>query len=62
MFRNEQRSLTPREREIVEQLRTVAQDLHDIIDMLAPGRERDVAMMRLEEAVMWAEKAILEAR
>jgi hypothetical protein len=62
MFRKEQRSLTPQEQELVDQLRTVAQDLHDTIDILSPGRERDAAMMRLEEAVMWAEKAILEAR
>jgi hypothetical protein len=62
MFRKEQRRLTHAEQELVNQLRSAAQDLHDVIDMLAPSPERDVAMMRLEEAVMWAEKAVLEAR
>jgi hypothetical protein len=61
VFRQEQRRLTPSEVELVTQLRAAAQDVHDIIDMLAPSRERDVAMTRLEEAVMWAEKAVLEA-
>lgn len=61
-FRKEQRKLTHAEHDLVNQLRAAAQDLHDIIDMLAPSRERDVAMTRLEETVMWAEKAVLEAR
>jgi hypothetical protein len=62
MFRKEQRKLTHAEQDLVNQVRSAAQDLHDIIDMLSPSRERDVAMTRLEETVMWAEKAVLEAR
>lgn len=60
MFRKKHRQLTPQEQELLDQLHNEAQDLQDIIDILPPTRERDVAITRLEEAVMWAKRALLE--
>lgn len=62
MLRRKHRELTPQEKELMDQLLNEAQDLQDIIDILPPSRERDVAMTRLEEAVMWAKRAILEGQ
>jgi len=62
MIRRKHRELTPQEQELLDQLHNEAEDLQDIIDILPPSRERDVATTRLEEAVMWAKRALLEGR
>jgi len=62
MLRKERRRLTQPEQELLDQLKSAGQDLYDMMDMIAPSRERDLAMTRLEEAMMWAEKAVFEAR
>jgi hypothetical protein len=61
VFHKEQRVLTDEERNLANQIKVVAQDLYDLIDMAPPSRDRDAAKMRLEESVMWAMKAIVEA-
>ncbi len=58
VFRKEQRHLTADERNQVNTLKQIAEDLHDIIDMLPPSRSRDLAKIKLEECVMWSVKSI----
>ena len=59
VFHKDQRTLTDEERELANQIKAVAQDLHDLLDMVQPSRDREAAMMRLQECVMWALKAIV---
>ena len=61
VFRKELRHLTGDERDQVNAIKQLAEDLHDVIDMLPPSRARDIAQIKLEESVMWAVKAISEA-
>ena len=61
VFRKEQRHLTADERDQVNSIKQLAEDLHDVIDMLPPSRSRDLAQIKLEEAVMWSVKSISDA-
>ena len=62
VFRKEQRHLTTEERQQANDVKQLAEDLHDLIDMLPASRARDLAQIKLEESVMWALKALSEAR
>ncbi len=62
VFRKEQRQLTEDERQQVNELKQLAQDLHDVVDMLPNSRARDLAQIKLEECVMWSIKAISDTR
>lgn len=62
VFRKEQRMLNDEERNLVNHIKEMAEDLHDVIDMLPNSRDRDLAKVRLEECVMWTVKAIVDAR
>ena len=61
VFRKEQRHLTADEREQVNSIKQLAEDLHDLIDMLQPSRDRDIAQVKLEESVMWSVKAVSDS-
>ena len=61
VFRKEQRHLTADERHQVNAIKQIAEDLHDVIDMLPPSRSRDLAQIKLEESAMWSVKAISDA-
>lgn len=61
-FPKEQRILNDEERNLVNHIKEMAEDLHNVIDMLPNSRERDLAKVRLEECVMWTVKAIVDAR
>ena len=61
VFRKEQRHLTAEERQQVNEIKDLAQDLHDLIDMLPASTARDVAQVKLQECVMWSEKTISDA-
>jgi hypothetical protein len=61
VFRKEQRHLTADERQQVNSIKQLAEDLHDLIDMLPPSRARDIAQVKLEECVMWSVKAVSDA-
>jgi len=61
-FRTEQRKLAHEEQQLVNDIRAAAEELFERIDMIHPGRERDLAKTRLEECFMWAVKAITGAR
>jgi hypothetical protein len=62
VFRKEQRHLTAEEHQQVNDIKQLAEDLHDVIDMLSASRARDLAQVKLEECVMWAVKALSDAR
>ena len=62
VFRKEQRHLTAEERQQANEIKQLAEDLHDVIDMLPASRARDLAQVKLEECVMWAVKALSDAR
>ena len=62
VFRKEQRHLTADERHQVNELKQLAEDLHDLIDMLPASPARNIAQIRLEECVMWSVKAQSDAR
>jgi hypothetical protein len=61
VFRKDQRILNEEERTLVNHIKEMAQDLHDVIDMLPKSRASDIAKDRLEECVMWTMKAIADA-
>ncbi len=61
VFRQEQRHLTAEERHQVNAIKQLAEDLHDVIDMLPSSRARDIAQTKLEETVMWSVKAVSDA-
>ena len=58
VFRKEYRKLLPDEVAKLEALKDRAQLLHNAISELPPNRETSLAKTKLEEAVMWAVKAI----
>jgi hypothetical protein len=62
VFRKEQRHLTVEERQQINDLKQLAEDLHDLIDMLPASPARNIAQIRLEECVMWSVKAQSDAR
>jgi len=57
-FKKDQRKLSQQEQEFVNDIKGIAEELHDRIDMLSPSRERDIAKIKLEECVMWTIKAV----
>lgn len=61
VFRKEQRRLNAEEREMVNHIKQLAEDLHDVVDMLPASRARDMARIKLEECVMWTVKAVSDA-
>ncbi len=62
VFHKDQRVLSNEERDLANQIKVVAQDLHDLLDMVPLSRDREAAMMRLQECVMWALKAIADKK
>ena len=58
MFRKEQRNLTEEERDLVNNIKQLAEDLGDAIDMAPASHERDVALIKLQECVMWSIRSI----
>ena len=57
-FRKQYRELDEREKSIVEGIKANAETLETMIDLVPDGREKALAMTKLEEAVMWAVKAV----
>lgn len=57
-FRKQYRELTPIEKAIVEDIKTQAESLEESISNVPDGREKSIALTKLEEAVMWAVKGV----
>lgn len=57
-FNKEYRELTTEEASLVAEVKGTALDLYRVIDKAPAGRETSLAKTNLEQAVMWAVKAI----
>ena len=57
-FRKAYRELSDDEKQLLDRIKDQAQDLLDTIESAEPGRERSLAITKLEETVMWAVKGI----
>lgn len=45
--------------EQIEQVRSKCKELYDLLNTLIPSRERSLAITKLEEVSMWANKGIV---
>jgi hypothetical protein len=61
-FRKDQPQLTPVEKELVDRIKTLAEEMHDSIDMAPVSPARANAQVKLQECVMWAVKSVWEHR
>jgi len=61
-FRRDSSQFRPEERELADRIIKVAEELYESIDMAPPSPAREHAVVRLQECVMWAIKAIGEHR
>jgi hypothetical protein len=52
---------SPAQVEQISTVRTGCKELHAVLMALPPGRERSLAITKLEEVSMWANKAIIMA-
>ena len=57
-YPTEYRNLEAWEQGTVEEVKLLASALADTIQVMAPGREQATALTKLDEAVMWATKAV----
>ena len=58
VFRKAYRQLTDVEKILMDALKNQAFEVYKIIKSTPPGREQALALTNLEQAVMWAVKAI----
>lgn len=64
IFRPEYRELSPEEKQLVDDIKTKAKELYDLIELAstpgpsATGRYLALAKTSLEESIMWATKGI----
>lgn len=57
-FRSEYRPLQPADSERILRIKAQAEHLAATMELSPPSRELSLALTKLEEAVMWATKAI----
>lgn len=57
-FRPTYRNLTVEEKELHDGIKEQAAALEKYFEMVPNGREKSLAMTKLEEAIMWAVKAL----
>mgnify|MGYP001605845030 FL=1 len=57
-FRPKYRSLTDQEKGLHDSPKATAVQLEDLFEQTPDGREKSIAMTKLEEAVMWAIKGL----
>ena len=57
-FRKEYRELNNYEKDLLSCIKQVAEELEGYINDAPDGREKAIAMTKLEEAVMWAVKGV----
>jgi hypothetical protein len=58
VFCKEYRQLSPNETVAVGEIKDVAHDLYERLQKVPLGREKSLALTKLEECVMWAVKGI----
>lgn len=59
-MRHQYRVLTDREKELVSATKDLGEKFLQLLDVIGPKRETSLAKTKVEEAVMWAVKAITE--
>lgn len=57
-MRQESRPLTDKEQDAIRTVKGMGETFYKYLSSLPPTRQRDMAMARIEEAVMWAVKGI----
>lgn len=57
-FRKEYRELSQEEKDTVAWVKVSAEALESFIEQVPSGREKSLALTKLEEAVMWAVKGV----
>lgn len=57
-FRKEYRELSVREQNLLWDIKRAAEELEASIEPAPDGREKSIALTKLEEAVMWAVKGV----
>lgn len=57
-FRPTYRALTDEEKALHDRIKEKAVELEALIEQTKPGREKSLAMTKLEESVMWAIKGL----
>lgn len=58
-FRRSQKKLTAKQREAIDDLKNQAMLLHhEMVELCPDGREKSLALTRLEESIMWATKSL----
>lgn len=57
-FRRKYRALNPEEQAVVDSIKLLADSLEKAIELTAQNRMQALAFTKLEEAVMWAVKAV----
>lgn len=58
VMRMNQTPLTEEQKEMIKEVKDVANGLHDYLSKFASNREMALAKTKLEECVMWAVKGI----
>lgn len=58
VFRPQYRELTDREKELVGNIKTVAESLYELMNEAPDGRYKSLAKTALEESVMWSVKGV----
>ena len=58
VMRHEYRVLTDDEKNSMQAIKDIGLEFHDLVTGLGPSREGSIAKTKIEEAVMWAVKAI----
>lgn len=61
-FRPQYRALTDEEKDLHDQIKQKACEMEALIEHIAPGRYRALALTDLESAVMWAVKELTGPR
>ena len=61
-FRLDTPQLTAEDKELMDRILKLAEELYDSIDMAPASQAREQAVLRLQESVMWAAKSIGDRR
>lgn len=57
-MRSVYRQLTVKDKELVEEVKTIARHMYGLLQGIGDSRELSIAKTKLEESVMWAVKHI----
>ena len=61
-FRRDVSQLNAEDKELIDRVMRIAEELYESIDMAPPSNARDQAVLKLQECVMWSVKAVSDHR